>query len=62
MTTPMQKLRPLFLSDAMPKITPTPAIRMMSQFAKPSNGMKAGIARIRAMMPRMNAMIFAMEH
>jgi hypothetical protein len=59
--TTMQKLRPEFFAEAAPNAMPAPAITIMIQLSQPSNGMNAGIARMRAMSPRRNAMMLAMK-
>jgi hypothetical protein len=51
MITTMFRLRPAVLFDIAPNANPTTAMGTTIQFAQPSNGMKAGIARTRATKP-----------
>ena len=59
--TTRQKLRPAFFSERYPNAAPKPAIKIISQFNHPSNGINPMKARTRAMRPRRNAIKFAMR-
>src|SRR3546814_876134 len=54
------RLRPLVRFDSMPMPAPTAASGMISQFAQPRKGMKAGIANKSATMPIRIEMMFSM--
>ncbi len=57
----MLRLRPVFLLDSMPTTRPTMTIGSASQFIQPNNGIRPGMAKIRATRPIRIETIFSMH-